>query len=170
MLIDACSAIVCAFIYCAVFIICSEYRTDMRLHTCGTFCICQLQYCCCQRSSSVRFSSTCSTAHDSSGLFAADIVMLPWSHLLHQVCVSLVQPLTLMHQQPCAVVSLVSTSLMWSDGTASQLRPLQLAAPRCIFFSCCSAMHLLQLLLPDCICFNLLLPDCVRFSCCSPTV
>jgi len=26
-------------------------KTDMRLHTCGTFCICQLQYCWCQRSS-----------------------------------------------------------------------------------------------------------------------
>jgi len=51
-----------------------------------------------------------STANDSS-LFAADIVMLPWSHLLHHVCVSLAQPPTLMYQQPCAVVSLASSKI-----------------------------------------------------------
>ena len=45
-------------------------------------------------------------------IFAADIVMLPWSHLLHHVCVSLAQPPTLMHQQLCAAVSLASTSLV----------------------------------------------------------
>ena len=58
--------------------------------------------------------------------------------------------------------------------------------PACIRFSCCSRLRLLQLLLPDFVCFScsspiastsatasrlrllqLLLPDCVRF-CCSP--
>jgi len=44
------------------------------------------------------------------------------------------QPLTLTHQQPCAVVSLVNTSLAWSD----RLRSLQLLLPDCIHISCCS--------------------------------
>ena len=45
--------------------------------------------------------------HDSS-LFAADIVMLLWSQLIRHVCVSLAQPPTLTHQQPCVVESSVS--------------------------------------------------------------
>jgi len=43
------------------------------------------------------------------------LVMPLWFHLLHHVCVSLVQPPTLTHQQPCALVSLASTSLALSD-------------------------------------------------------
>ena len=85
------------------------------------------------------------------------LVMLLWSHLLHHVCVSLVKPPTLTHQQPCAVVSLASTSLMWSDRTAP---PIVSAAPR---------LHPLQLLFPNCVHFRLLLHDCVHLCCCSPT-
>ena len=91
--------------------------------------------------------------HDSS-LFAADIVMLLWSRILHNVCVSLAQPPTLPHQQPCAVVSLASNSLVWSHWTA----PTSASAPQ---------LHLFQQLFHDCICFSLLLLDCVRFSWCS---
>ena len=44
------------------------------------------------------------------------------------------------------------------------------AAPDCVRFSCCSQArlrHTLQLLLPVCFRFQLLLPDCACFSCCS---
>jgi len=87
------------------------------------------------------------TAHNSS-LFAADIGMLLRSPLPHDVCVSLAQPPTMSHQQPCAEVSLASTSLVWSKPTAPQLPLLQLllpivftpaAAPNYVLFSCCSS-------------------------------
>ena len=66
----------------------------------------------------------------------------------------------------CAVVSLASASLAWSDRTAPRLRPLQLLLPNCIRFSCCSPtapasaccsrivrfrLRPLQLLLPECV-------------------
>ena len=43
-----------------------------------------------------------------------------------------------MHQQPCVVVSLASTSLTWSDLPAPRLCPLQLLLLDCIRFSCYS--------------------------------
>ena len=121
-------------------------RTDMQLHTCRTFCICQLQYCCCQRSSHF---CLCSVAQHGARQFQA----LCYRHSY----ASLVTPLppsqrgsgaapTVTHQQPCAVVSLASTSLVWSDRTAPASAPA--AAP--------------QLLL-----LQLLFPDSVHFSCCS---
>jgi len=64
--------------------------------------------------------------------------MLLWPNLLQHVCTSLVQLPTLMHQQPCAVVSW--QALVLCDYT--ELRPL-------------------QLLLPDWVHFSLLLPNCV---------
>jgi len=54
-------------------------------------------------------------------------------------CISLAQSPTLIHQQACVVVSLVSTSLAWSDQTAPLLCPLQLLLLNCILFSCCSS-------------------------------
>ena len=126
----------------------------------------------------------------------ADKRMLLRYLFLHHICVSPAyhaQPHTLCTNSPCAVASLVSTSLMWPDPTAPHLRLLQLLLPTCIRVSYCSpfatasaAAHLLQLLLLICVCFNcysqivsasatapwlhslqLLLPICVRFSCCS---
>ena len=44
-------------------------------------------------------------------LFTANIGMLLESH----ICMSLAQPTNLMHQQPCVVVSLASTSLTWPN-------------------------------------------------------
>jgi len=40
---------------------------------------------------------------------------------------------------PCALVSLASTSLAWSDRPVPQLRPLQLLLPDCVLFSCSAA-------------------------------
>jgi len=74
--------------------------------------------------------------------------MLPWSHLLHHVYVSLAQPATLLsmlwrtNMQPCAVVSLASTSyscVVRPNRTPIASAPA--AAPstvHCVCFSCCS--------------------------------
>jgi len=56
--------------------------------------------------------------------------MLLWSHLLHHVCVRLVQPPTLTYQQPCAVVSLVSTSLAGQTELLFLIASTSAAAPR----------------------------------------
>jgi len=62
---------------------------------------------------------------------------------------SLVQPPTLTHQQPCVVVSLASTNLAWSDKTALQLRPLHLLLPDCICFSYCSPIESVSVAAPQ---------------------
>ena len=139
----------------------------MRLHTCRTFCICQLQCCCCQRSSHFR---SCSVAQHGARQFQAFCYRPSYASLVTPLPPSLHESgaaPTLTHQQPCAVVSLASTSLVWSDRSAPQLCLLQLLLPNCIRFS---------LLLPNCVRFScysrlrplwLLFPDCVLFSCCS---
>ena len=54
-------------------------------------------------------------------------------HLIHHVCVSLAQPPTLMHQQLCAVLFLNGQTGLHPD---------------CVRSTCCSQLHLLQLLFP----------------------
>ena len=105
-------------------------------------------------------------AHDGS-LFAAYIGMLLCSHV---ICVSLVQPPTLMYQQPCAVVSLVSTSLAWSDRTAPWLHPLSCCSPTASSSAAVPWLCPPQLVAPRLCPLQLLLPDYILFSCCSLSV
>ena len=78
------------------------------------------------------------------------VAALLWSPH-HHVCVSLAQPPTLMHQQLCAVLFLNGQTELHPD---------------CVRSTCCSQLHLLQLLLPICVRFN----SCILFSCCSSSV
>ena len=75
----------------------------------------------------------------------------PQWRTLTSVRVSLVWRTIAPLHQPCTIASLAST------GTCNH----PVCAPR---------LHPLQLLLPECICFKLLVPVCVHFSGCSPVV
>ena len=75
----------------------------------------------------------------------------PQRRTLISVGVSLVWHTIAPLHQPCTIASLAST------GT-------------CNYPICAPRLHPLQLLLPECICFKLLISDCVRFSGCSPIV
>jgi len=84
------------------------------------------------------------------------IVMLPWSHLLHQVCGNLAQP------PPTALCGSVS---------GDREHQSRVVRPNCTVRSSSAARYptasASAAQFPDCACFSLVLPDCVLFSCCS---
>ena len=102
-------------------------------------------------------------------LRSLQLLMRLWSHLLHHVCMSLVQPTALMHQPPCAIVSLASTSLVWSNRTVPWLCLFQLLLPTASASAAAPRLHPLQLAAPQLCPLQLPLSDCVLFSCCSPS-